>query len=190
MNEKNVKCRGKKYTILYCVFVRTFAIPFYYGSGTVTDYGSGSDFLTSYGSSRQKVTISTVPVSPHCISCFYVPFIRLTLYVIIWDEGVGWEKIFKLLPNFRAPPLNWTKTDLFYGTLFEIRLSLRAELRFTASMCQCATGRCAPHFASSMTTSFTIAAHPLLLVSPFKKIWAKYLSIFSLFIQATYIWMP
>jgi hypothetical protein len=34
------------------------------GSGTVIKYGSGSDFLTSYGSgsTRQKVTIPTVPV--------------------------------------------------------------------------------------------------------------------------------
>ncbi len=48
-----------KYIILYLV-----------GSGTVINYGSGSgsDFLTSYGSSfgsgstRQKVTVPTVPV--------------------------------------------------------------------------------------------------------------------------------
>ena len=38
------------------------------GSGTVINYGSGSDFLTSYGfgygsgSTSQKVTIPTVPV--------------------------------------------------------------------------------------------------------------------------------
>jgi hypothetical protein len=34
------------------------------GSGTVINYGSGSDFLTSYGSgsTRQKVTVPTVPV--------------------------------------------------------------------------------------------------------------------------------
>jgi hypothetical protein len=38
------------------------------GSGTVINYGSGSDFLTSYGSSSgsgfasQKVTVPTVPV--------------------------------------------------------------------------------------------------------------------------------
>ncbi len=41
-------------------------IPFHYGSGTVTNYGSGSDFLTSYGSGSssigQKVTVPTVPV--------------------------------------------------------------------------------------------------------------------------------
>ncbi len=34
------------------------------GSGTVINYGSRSDFLTSYGSgsTRQKVTVPTVPV--------------------------------------------------------------------------------------------------------------------------------
>ncbi len=36
------------------------------GSGTVNYYGSGSDFLTSYGScsgsTNQKVTVPTVPV--------------------------------------------------------------------------------------------------------------------------------
>ncbi len=43
------------------------------GSGTVTNYGSGSDFLTSYGSSTgsgstsKKVTVPTVPVPQHCI---------------------------------------------------------------------------------------------------------------------------
>jgi hypothetical protein len=68
-----------KYTILYCAFVRTFVItfviPFYYGSGTIINYGSGSDFLTSYGSdsgsTRQKVMVPTVPVPvqvpQHCL---------------------------------------------------------------------------------------------------------------------------
>jgi hypothetical protein len=34
------------------------------GSGTVINYGSGSDFLTSYGSgsTSQKVTVPMVPV--------------------------------------------------------------------------------------------------------------------------------
>jgi hypothetical protein len=34
------------------------------GSGTVINYGSGSDFFTSYGSgsTSQKVTVPTVPV--------------------------------------------------------------------------------------------------------------------------------
>jgi hypothetical protein len=35
-----------------------------FGSGTVTNYGSSSDFLTIYGSgsASQKVTVPTVPV--------------------------------------------------------------------------------------------------------------------------------
>ncbi len=43
------------------------------GSGTVINYGSGSDFLTSYssgsGSTSQKVTAPTVPVPvpQHCV---------------------------------------------------------------------------------------------------------------------------
>jgi hypothetical protein len=41
-----------------------------YGSGTVINYGSGSDFLTSYGSgsglTSQKVTVPTVPVPQLC----------------------------------------------------------------------------------------------------------------------------
>ncbi len=51
------------------MFVRTFVIPFYYGSGTIINYGSGSNFLTSYssgsGSTRQKVTVPMVPVPQH-----------------------------------------------------------------------------------------------------------------------------
>jgi hypothetical protein len=31
-------------------------------SGTVINYGSGSDFLANYGSTSQKVTVPTVPV--------------------------------------------------------------------------------------------------------------------------------
>jgi hypothetical protein len=41
------------------------------GSVTLINYGSGSDFLISYGSgsTRQKVTVPTipVPVPQHCI---------------------------------------------------------------------------------------------------------------------------
>ncbi len=43
-----------------------------FGSGTVINYGSGSDFLTSYGSDSgsgspsQKVTVPTVPVPQRC----------------------------------------------------------------------------------------------------------------------------
>jgi hypothetical protein len=40
------------------------------GSGTIINYGSGSDFLTCYGSSSgstsQKVTAPTVPVPQRC----------------------------------------------------------------------------------------------------------------------------
>ncbi len=46
-----------KYTISYWVFVRTFVIPFYYGSDILTSSSSGS------GSTRQKVT---VPVQQNC----------------------------------------------------------------------------------------------------------------------------
>jgi hypothetical protein len=46
------------------------------GSGTVINYGSGSDFLTSYGSgsgsTSQKVTVPTVPV-PVPQHCFHAP---------------------------------------------------------------------------------------------------------------------
>ncbi len=59
-----------QHTILYCVFARTLVILFYYNSGTLIYYGSGSDFLTSYGSgsgsTQQKVTVPTNPVPQHC----------------------------------------------------------------------------------------------------------------------------
>jgi hypothetical protein len=49
--------------------VRTLVITFYFGSGTIINYGSGSNFLTSYGSgsdsTRQKIMVP-VPVSQHC----------------------------------------------------------------------------------------------------------------------------
>ncbi len=45
--KKNLNEDNQIQIILYCVFVRTFVIPFYYGSGTVINYGSGSNFLTS-----------------------------------------------------------------------------------------------------------------------------------------------
>jgi hypothetical protein len=64
--------KDNKHTILYCVLERTFVILFYCGSGTVINYGSGSDFLTSYGSGskRQKVTVPKVPVPvpQHCFT--------------------------------------------------------------------------------------------------------------------------
>ncbi len=50
------------------------------GSGTVINYGSGSDFLTNYGSgsssgsTSQKVTVPTVPVPvpQHCRYLWYI----------------------------------------------------------------------------------------------------------------------
>jgi hypothetical protein len=63
--EENDKKR-KSNTQFYTVYVATFVIPFRSGSGsgTVIDYGSGSDFLAHYGSgsASQKVTVPTVPV--------------------------------------------------------------------------------------------------------------------------------
>ncbi len=62
-----MKLRKSK-TQFYTVSVRTYVIPFYYGSGsgsrTVINYGSGSDFLARYGSgsASQKVTVPTFPV--------------------------------------------------------------------------------------------------------------------------------
>jgi hypothetical protein len=65
MRMKKMLNDGIKYTILYCVFVITFVIPFYYGSGTVINYGSGSTLL--------KVTVPTVPV-PHSTTLFPTRF--------------------------------------------------------------------------------------------------------------------
>ncbi len=44
------------------------------GSGTVINYGSGSDFLASYGfgSTSQKVTVPTVPVPQRCLLWSFV----------------------------------------------------------------------------------------------------------------------
>ncbi len=59
------KCEWKKCLmkdIKYIIFMSSS------GSGTVINYGSGSDFFTSYGSgygsgsTSQKVTVPTVPV--------------------------------------------------------------------------------------------------------------------------------
>ncbi len=52
------------------------------GSGSVINYGSGSDFLTSYssgsGSKSQKVTVPTVPVPvPVPQHCFYLQLFRV-----------------------------------------------------------------------------------------------------------------
>jgi hypothetical protein len=46
-----------KYTILYCELWELFVILLYYGFGTVINYGSGSDFLTSSGSGSGSTTL-------------------------------------------------------------------------------------------------------------------------------------
>ena len=71
------------------------------GSGTVTNYGSGSDFLTSCGSgsssTSQKVTVPTVPVPQRCY--FYSLFARESL-------GLFLSKIFNTIPHGL-----WTEHD-------------------------------------------------------------------------------
>jgi hypothetical protein len=61
MRLKKVLNEGNQiHNLLLCV-VRNFVIRFYYDFETVINYGSGSDFLTSYdsgsGSTRQKVIV-------------------------------------------------------------------------------------------------------------------------------------
>jgi hypothetical protein len=62
------------------------------GSGTVINYGSGSDFLTSYGSgygsgsTSQKVTVPTVPVPVP------VPQHWLRLFPPIFKKNSKWSK--------------------------------------------------------------------------------------------------
>ncbi len=62
--------KENKYTILYCV-CENFCDSFYYcsgsssGSGTVFNYGSGSDFLARYGSGSASKKV-TVPVPQRC----------------------------------------------------------------------------------------------------------------------------
>jgi hypothetical protein len=45
------------------------------------NYGSGSDFLTSYGSASQKATVPTVPVSQHCLGPVHSILSNATIYV-------------------------------------------------------------------------------------------------------------
>jgi hypothetical protein len=46
------------------------------GSGTVINYGSGSDFLMNYGScsTSQKVTVPTVPVPQRCLEDHHMKY--------------------------------------------------------------------------------------------------------------------
>jgi hypothetical protein len=62
--KKLIRRKSNTGTQFSTVFVRTFVTTFYYWAETVINYGSGSNFLTSYGSgsTRQKVTVPTVQV--------------------------------------------------------------------------------------------------------------------------------
>jgi hypothetical protein len=71
-----IREKDYKYQQIYCKNVKQKMLNegnqihnfiFSSGSGTVITYGSGSDFVTSYGSgsTRQKVTVPTVPVPQH-----------------------------------------------------------------------------------------------------------------------------
>jgi hypothetical protein len=85
-----------KYTILFFVFVRTFVIPFYIGSGTVINYGSGSNLLTRYdsGSTRQKVTVPTVPVKQHWVRLISAPAYLLPAWRGGGYGGTGQSQLF------------------------------------------------------------------------------------------------
>ncbi len=72
-----------KYTILYCVFVRTFVVPFYYGLGTVINY--------SFGFGSAQVTVP-VPV-PHGkkLWCLRFRFHNTASPSLIWTYDYRWK---------------------------------------------------------------------------------------------------
>ncbi len=85
------------------------------GSGTVINYGSGSDFLTSYGSgygsgsSSQKVTVPTVPV-PVPVPQHWFFIWRLDLMILIGanpllgpSEGIGPHNVFARVRHRLGP---------------------------------------------------------------------------------------
>ena len=89
-NKFMVKCEWKK-----CL-MKEFKYMSSSGSGTVNNYGSGSDYLTSYcscsGSTSQKVTVPTVPVPvpgpvpQHCTQALGLPFMSfLNAEKRLWD---------------------------------------------------------------------------------------------------------
>jgi hypothetical protein len=59
--------RNQIRTQFYTVSVRTFVIPFYYGSGS--GFGSGTVINYGSGSASQKITVPTVqvPVPQRCL---------------------------------------------------------------------------------------------------------------------------
>jgi len=69
---KNLSSHLKSKTQFYTVSVRTFVIPFYYGSGTMINYGSGSGRIgLRFGQDRitvlakSKGSYGPVPVPQH-----------------------------------------------------------------------------------------------------------------------------
>jgi hypothetical protein len=70
------------------VIVRTFVITFYYVSGTVINYGLGSNFLTSYGSygsgSTTLVTTAVIKRKPG-----YYYYYHIGTYGIKTDKSVS-----------------------------------------------------------------------------------------------------
>ena len=76
------------------------------GSGTVINYGSGSDFLTSYGSGygsgsiSQKVTVPTVPVPvpQHCLA----QNVHFLILIQVQLQDYLLQKIFRMEFGFRS----------------------------------------------------------------------------------------
>jgi hypothetical protein len=69
-------------------------------SGTVINYGSGSDFLTSYGSgsTRQKVTVPTVPFLVPVPKRWLEGNLKILLLVFFWFLKIlkFWDFLCKL----------------------------------------------------------------------------------------------
>jgi hypothetical protein len=69
------------------------------GSGTVINYGSGSDFLTSYGSgsgsTSQKVMVPTVPVPQHWMGDRQI--FPKTRHEVSFKKGLSNEPTFGLI---------------------------------------------------------------------------------------------
>ncbi len=102
------------------------------GSGTVINYGSDSDFLTSYGSgygsgsTSQKVTVPTVPVPQHC-------------------ENLVFNSVQRRNPKPRIRANYPYPTIFFRGFLDAENINFSKSLRFTSvfklkDLCNCSKG--------------------------------------------------
>jgi hypothetical protein len=102
-----------KYTILYYVFVRTFVIAFYYGSGTVINYssGSGSEFLSSYSSG--STTLSVLMIFFQLVS-YAMPYLEQLGEMLEREERgtvynyLMWRVVMELMPYL---PLRSSETS-------------------------------------------------------------------------------